>query len=175
MIPTHRWTCWLCLLLSLLSSCRRADPEAPVRRLLDDCVQAARERDAAAIGQLLSPDFSDAEGRGPVEMEALLSGYFRQYPQAGVKVLGRRITLGATKDAARIECDLALKAEVGGFSLPIPGMGQSWIRVQLAATLAGGRWRISEADWREVGVGELLAETIPLLPKNAPAGGEGSP
>ena len=69
---------WLWLLLPLLAACSQApeSPEQHIRELIGQGEAAAEARDRDFFAEVISPDYSDADGRTRRDLLRMVTGYF---------------------------------------------------------------------------------------------------
>ena len=71
----------LICLASLVACSRASDPEQAVRAVLIAAEKAAETRDVGAAMDLVSQDFSDAEGNDRARLQQFVRGYFALNPR----------------------------------------------------------------------------------------------
>jgi len=160
------YTVMVVLLLFFLSpTCRHSSPEKELLKSLENCQKLVNEYNLSALKDLIATDYIDSAGNNRQEVLNMLATYFQNYPQFQTKILGRTVKLNQSKNSAAIHCDVSLTASAGGLSISLFTSGRSLMRFELSFRQEGNRWLINSASWREIGLEEILPETIPHLPK----------
>jgi hypothetical protein len=133
------------LVLALTPGCSRK-PADPVAALLAELEAAAEERDAARLGERLSPDFRSADGLGRPEAIAQLRRYFAAYESVGIEVYGVETEREGASARARCVVEFSGRARqafgLGGLVPP-----SAVYRFELDAAEEGGEWRVRGATW----------------------------
>ncbi len=149
---------WLWLLLPLLVACSQPPetPEQRIRELIGQGEEAAEARDRGFFAEVVSPDYSDADGRTRRDLLRMLTGYFLR---------NRAIHL-----LLRIEAIQPLEGEkaravlyAGIVGSPVDGFEQllalraAVYRMELTFEL-DAEMRLLHADWRRADPAEVFPD-----------------
>ncbi|MFN2385640.1 MAG: hypothetical protein ABR576_05070 [Thermoanaerobaculia bacterium] len=133
-----------CLLVGLAASCGNGDP---VRESIGRVVAAAEKRDAAAVVEMLSPDFQSAEGAARADVESLLRRYFAAYENLDVEISDLSIERAERAARATFRADLSGKVrKIGGLEGILPS-GSSW-RFEVRLVPAEDRWTVAWVSYQ---------------------------
>ena len=130
----------------LLSACSSRDP---VRELIDDVVDAAEDRDASALADLLADDFQGGDGSDKAAIVGTARQAFGAYRALDVSV--EKLEVNRRGDSARATFRVKLTGtprEIGGLGDLVPRSAA--YDFDVSARLNDGSWKIATASWAEV-------------------------
>ncbi len=139
----------VCLAWGCGPSEQGAEAEAEIAGLVDGAVEAARTGDARALGELISDDYEDREGRDRRSMELLLRTLLGRYPYLVVVASGLEVQ-SISRGLATAEMTLNLAGRDGSRPLPA-ALDADRLRLRLALRRDGKQWRVTRAEWGEAG------------------------
>lgn len=134
--------------IALLSpaACRREGD--PVRSAVDDLARAASRRDAAAVLDLLAPDFTGADGTRRADVESMLRRYFAAYEKLDVTLSDVSIERSEGAALARFRAEIFGRArKIGGLDGLLPATSSWRFEARLAPEKDG--WKVTWASWSE--------------------------
>ena len=122
----------------------------PARETIERVAKAAQSRDAAAVVRELAPDYRDASGSGPTDVERTLRGYFAAYEILNVKVSDVTVERAEGAARARFRADLSGQPrQASGLAGLLPSAESYRFDVRLVPD--GSRWKIAWASWEPAG------------------------
>ena len=142
---------WLAVvLLGLLMGCDRPreTPEARIRALFSEVERASRERDLAALRDMISESYSDTRGRNKKDVSAILTAYYLR--RGSIYVLTRVRSLELQDNArahASVLAGLARAPTLDFGDLRRPRADIYVFDLELAEE-EDARWRVTQASWR---------------------------
>ena len=137
-----------CLLSPGIWSC--AERGDPVRETLDSIVEAAEDRDAAAVIAHLAADFRASDGSGRADAEAQLRRYLAAYESLQVRISD--LSIERAPQAARA----TFRADMSGTARKIAGLegllpeSSSW-RFEVRLVPEGDRWEVAWLSYEPAG------------------------
>lgn len=138
----------LALLLVLpCAACRRESD--PVRATIDELREAADDRDADGVADLLAATYADAEH--PDRASALLTvrRYFAAYERVSASFSDLRVE--RKPDLARVTFSAAFDGsprKLGNLDAMLPRSAK--VRFEMNLVPEGGRWKVAWAGWQVV-------------------------
>jgi hypothetical protein len=128
---------------ALTSACSRTEPEKELRSTIAAMARAIEQHRVSDALEPVADDFTRESGAfGKQDARRVL---------AGAMLRNEKIQLSATVTEVRVEGERAFaKVRViatGGAGL-LPERGQTW-EFDTAWRLAGGQWKVFNAEWRE--------------------------
>lgn len=153
----------------LLPACGRPSDEARVRGVLNEALARAEKRDAAALMELLAPDYRDFEGRDAAGTLRLVTDYLARYRGIVLHLLGARVGEPATDGRVTVECEIVMShgaAEVLRKLIRFTGEYYRF-RIELRKTETS-EWRFAYAEWGSIGLDGLFPESLERLRKLFP-------
>ena len=132
------------LLVLLLTACgREPAPEQQVRATIAAGEEAAEERDAGALVELISDRYADGQGRSADDLAQYVRGYLLLHPS--IHLVTRIETIEFPfRDQARVRLTLgSLAREGAGATLDVAADLQT---VDLEITREGDVWRVTRAE-----------------------------
>lgn len=134
------------LAIALLPGCAARDP---VRDLIDGVAEAADDRDAAALADLLADDFLGGDGSDKASVVATARQAFGAYRALDVSV--EDLDVNRRGDSARATFRVTLMGaprEIGGVGDLVPK--RATYDFDVSARSVDGSWKIATASWSEV-------------------------
>jgi hypothetical protein len=135
----------LVLLLAPSTGCRRETPEAAVRALLDDSVDALEKQDLKRATSHLSSQYKDLMGRTPQQLSAIALFALRRGP---VYVLLRDTEVAVDGDLAKVKTTayaVQRKPEIKALADMIPQHADRF-DLRLLVAREGSTWRVRSID-----------------------------
>jgi len=118
----------------------------------------AEDEDAAGIMDVLSDDYGDFEGRDKAATEDMIRGYFESYRGIVLHVLGARVS-DLRDDEAALEADVTFSSGAVEALRRLVKLAGQYYRIEVRWVKQGGVWLAAYAEWREVGLDDLLSES----------------
>ena len=154
-ILAHAGVLLVFLLLMGCSGESERTPEAQVRAYLDAAEIALEHRSLSEVSRLISPAYSDSEGRDHRAMKRLLMGYFLRHKTIHILKQVQEITL-LDDNVARV----VLYAGVAGNRPQTEDALTHWrgdlIRLEAEVISRDDEWRLESASWRQASRGDLF-------------------
>jgi hypothetical protein len=134
-----------------MGGCGRAEPdvEKEISQLIDAAIAAARSGDAVALAAMISDQYEDQQGRNRRVMSFFLRSLLGRYPQLFVVASDVQVRQ-VSGELATAQMTLMLAGKDGSRPLPA-GLDADRLHLRLALTRYGTEWRVTRADWGEVG------------------------
>ena len=131
------------LLAALLAACAAPEPpEAALRAWVERAEEAAEARDRAALVEMVSERYLDAEGNDREAIERQLRLYFLRHRSIAVLSRIEELTVyGGT--AARV----VVRAALAGRGDGVLDLDADAVRFELDLELEGDDWRLIGARW----------------------------
>ncbi|HEY3357733.1 MAG TPA: hypothetical protein VGQ83_31055 [Polyangia bacterium] len=133
------------LLLALAAACRKETPEAAIRRVLDDSVDALEKQDVKRATSHLSSQYQDMMGRTPQQLSGLVMFALRRGP---VYIALRETEVDVRGDIASVKTvayALQRKPEIKQLADVIPQHADRF-DLRLILALEGSTWRVRAID-----------------------------
>ena len=122
----------------------------PIRAALDRIAKAAHERDAAALMNLLTPDFQAGDGSGRADTEALVRRSLAAYEILDVKLRDVRIERAENAARARFRAEFSGRPRrIGGLDGLFPSSASYDFDLRLVRD--GSAWKVASAIWNPAG------------------------
>lgn len=153
----------------LAPACGRPSDEARIRAVLNEALARAEKRDAAALMELLAPDYRDFEGRDTAGTLRLVTDYLARYRGVVLHLLGARIGEPAADGRVTVECEIVMShGAAEALRKLIRFTGEYYrFRIDLQRTDAA-EWRFAYAEWESIGLDGLFPESLEILRKLFP-------
>jgi hypothetical protein len=157
----------IAIAIVVLPSCAPKNDRALILALIERMGSLVEDKNTSGLLSFLDEDYKDFENRGKKETEAMIRDYFREYRGIVLHLLGTRIDeLRAGEASVLTEVVLSSgAAEV--FRKLFRAFGDFY-RFDLKLRKAGEDWRISYAQWQNIGLNDLSPESLSLLKKIFP-------
>jgi len=149
-------------LLSLAAgawTCRQRTEADFVLEAVAEAGRAAENRDLGAFMAVIDDAYSDFEGRDKAGLEALIAGYFAGRTGIVVHRLGAKLSFPEPARAG-LETDVALSSGPAEAVRRLVKISPDLYRLNLELVRPAGRWLVRHAEWRSVGVTEVLPESL---------------
>lgn len=144
----------LCLVVTLGACSKKETPEARVRALIATAVQAAEAGDAAGVRAVVSPRYTDVEGRDRRTVEGLIRLYLLQHRPLYLFTRVPTVELVGNDRAQAV-----VYAAMAGSRVDAPAelarLRTSLYRFDLTLALEQGEWRVRAATWRPAELDEF--------------------
>ena len=149
---------WLWLLLPLLAACSQApeSPEQHIRELIGQGEAAAEARDRDFFAEVISPDYSDADGRTRRDLLRMVTGYFLRNRAIHLLVRIEEIQLFEGERAQAVLYAGMAGSPVEGFE-QLLALRAAVYRMELTFKLDADI-RLLHADWRRVDPEEVFPD-----------------
>jgi hypothetical protein len=140
-------------LAALAGACSRG-PADPVQALLADLERAAESRDAAALGERISPRFRDDHGLDREQAVQQLKRWFAGYETVALDVYGVEVDRAPGASTARVRCVVDFRGQ-GRRLLGLEGLlpPAAVYRFALEVAEEDGQWRVRGASYEPVEAG----------------------
>jgi hypothetical protein len=145
---------WLSIPL-VLAGCRGQSDEGMILEVMRDIGHYAEVKDVPNIMIHLDDDYTDFEGRNKKETENMIQEYFGQYGGIVVNLLGTRVE-DLVPPGAAVQSDIALSSGAAKALRQLVRVSTDNYRLNLKLIKIGGGWKIRYAEWRPIGLNELL-------------------
>jgi len=138
----------------LVTACSEThSPEAEIRALIANAVEAAETRDAADLAAMIHPDYQDAKGYNKKQLSSLLRAYFFRHKNIHLFYKIGNIEL-LTDNQAQVRMHVAM---AGSVIADIDAL--SALRAQIYAfelsLVKQDEWLLRQASWRAASVADL--------------------
>ncbi len=148
----------------LAAACAKPSEETRIRALLEEAAEKAERRDAAGLTGLFLPGYADFEGRDKAGTVRLIADYLARYRGVVIHVLGVRPGPIGPDGRADVECEVALSHGAAEVLRKLIRVGSEYYRFGFEIRKdAAGEWRFAYAEWEEIGLSELLPESLAIL------------
>jgi len=150
-----------------LVSCAPKNDRALILALLERMGSLVEDKDTSGLLSFLDEDYKDFENRGKKETEAMVREYFREYRGIVLHILGTRIDEIRPGEAS-VQTEFVLSSGAAEIFRKLFRAFGDFYRFDLKLRKGGEEWRISYAQWKNIGLNELFPESLPLLKKIFP-------
>jgi hypothetical protein len=151
------------------AACAKPSEEARARALLERAASLAEKREVAGLAELFLPDYEDFEGRDKAGTVRLVGDYLAGYRGVVIHVLGVRFKEIGPDGRADVECEIALSHGAAEVLRKLLRVGSEYFRFRFELRKdEAGAWRFFYAEWEEIGLYELLPESLDILRKLFP-------
>ena len=144
----------VCMAL-LAVHCVSVPPEQRLRATISAGVEAAEEKDHAALAELVSNEYADDRGRDRRDLLNLVRGYLSQLGPLHIFLVEKQLSIASPGDA-----EVTLLVAVA--SVPMESLADlrdttaDLGRVELAFVEEGGEWKLVEARWSPAELTDFL-------------------
>jgi hypothetical protein len=153
----------------IAAACSKPSEETRIRALLERAADLAEDRDVPGLAALFLDDYADFEGRDKAGTVRLVTGHLSRYRGVVIHILGLRVDAIGPNGRADIGCEIALSHGAAQVLRRLVRVGSEYYRFELELRKDGsGEWRFAYAEWEEIGLGELLPESLEILKKLFP-------
>lgn len=153
----------------LAASCAKPSEETRIRALLERAAELAEDRDVPGLAKLFLDDYVDFEGRDKAGTVRLVTDHLSRYRGVVVHILGLRVDAIGPDGRADAGCEIALSHGAAEVLRRLIRVGSEYYRFGFELRKDGtGEWRFAYAEWEEIGLGELLPESLEILRKLFP-------
>jgi hypothetical protein len=153
----------------IAAACAKPSEEARIRALLEKAADLAEDRDLPGLTELFLDDYADFEGRDKAGTVRLVTDHLSRYRGVVVHILGVRADAIGPDGRADVGCEIALSHGAAEVLRRLVRLGSEYYRFELGLRKDGaGEWRFAYAGWEEIGLGELLPESLEILRKLFP-------
>jgi hypothetical protein len=150
-----------------LASCAPKNDRALILALLERMGSLVEDKDTSGLLSFLDEDYKDFENRGKKETEAMVREYFREYRGIVLHLLGTRIDEIRAGEAS-VQTEVVLSSGAAEVFRKLFRAFGDFYRFDLKLRKVGEEWRISYAQWKNIGLNELSSESLSLLKKIFP-------
>lgn len=153
----------------IAAACAKPSEEARIRVLLEKAADLAEDRDVPGLAGLFLDEYADFEGRDKAGTVRLVTDHLSRYRGVVVHILGVRVEAIAPDGRADVGCEIALSHGAAEVLRRLIRVGSEYYRFEFELRKdASGEWRFAYAEWEEIGLGELLPESLEVLRKLFP-------
>jgi len=149
----------LAFLLLTLAACRKESETRGVLETVATLARLAEQKDIEAFMAAIGDDYSDFEGRDKAGLRVLLGGYFAGRTGIVVHRLGARVKFPEPARAA-LQTEVALSSGAAEALRRLVKISPDLYRLEVELIRAPDRWLVRYAEWRAVGVTEVLPESL---------------
>jgi hypothetical protein len=142
----------------LVAACGGTGEEERLVERFKSLAALAEDEDAAGIMDALSDDYEDFEGRDKAAAGDMIRGYFESYRGIVLNVLGIRVG-DLQGSEASLEADVTFSSGAVEALRRLVKIAGQYYRIDVRWVKRDGVWLASYAEWREVGLDELLSES----------------
>lgn len=143
-------------LLAAVSDCSGPTDQDLVLDLMKSLGRYAEQKDAPQILSLIDADYSDFQGRSKDDTEAMLGEYFIRYRGIAANILRSQVEDISAGEAV-VQSDIAFSSGAAKVFRKFTRISLDNYRLKLKLRKSGDRWLVTYAEWRPLGVGELLS------------------
>lgn len=160
----HRKALAAALALVILgpAACRPKSASDRVLAAVDRLARLSEKKELEAIMDSIDDRYSDFEGRDKAGLRRLLGGYFAGRTGIVVHRLGGRVEF-PEPDEAGLEADVALSSGAAEALRRLVRLSPDLYRIRVKLVRAGDFWLVNSAEWRAIGLAEVLPESLGLL------------
>lgn len=149
--------------------CAKPSEETRIRALLERAAELAEDRDVPGLAELFLDDYADFERRDKDGTVRLVTDHLSRYRGVVIHVLGVRVDAIGPDGRADVGCEIALSHGAAEVLRRLIRVGSEYYRFGFELRKdAAGEWRFAYAEWEEIGLGELLPESLEILRKLFP-------
>lgn len=149
----------LALLLLAPAACRKPSETRAVLETVETLARLAEQKDLEAFMAAIGDEYSDFEGRDKAGLRDLLGGYFAGRRGIVVHRLGTRVEFPEPARAG-LQTDVALSSGAAEALRRLVKISPDLYRLKVELFRAPDRWLVRYAEWRAVGVTEVLPESL---------------
>jgi hypothetical protein len=149
----------LALLLLAPAACRKTSETRAVLETVGTLARLAEQKDIETFMAAIGDDYSDFEGRDKAGLRSLLGGYFAGRTGIVVHRLGARVEFPEPARAG-LQTDVALSSGAAEALRRLVKISPDLYRLEIELIRAPDRWLVRYAEWRAVGVTEVLPESL---------------
>jgi len=149
----------LAFLLLAPAACRKESETSGVLEAVTTLARLAEQKDIEAFMAAIGDDYSDFEGRDKAGLRVLLGGYFSGRTGLVVHRLGARVKFPEPARAA-LQTEVALSSGAAEALRRLVKISPDLYRLEVELIRAPDRWLVRYAEWRAVGVTEVLPESL---------------
>lgn len=144
----------ICIVL-LMVHCSSVSPEQRLRATIATGIEAAENKDHAALADFVSADYTDDRGRDRRELLNLARGYLFQMGPLHIFSVERSLIIASPGRA-----EVTLLVAVASVPIErIADIGKSTAdlgRVEMVFVEEGGDWKLVEVGWRQADLTDFL-------------------
>ncbi len=149
----------LAFLLLAPAACRKESETRGVLETVKTLARLAEQKDIEAFMAAIGDDYSDFEGRDKAGLRGLLEGYFAARTGIVVHRLGARVEFPEPA-RADLQTDVALSSGAAEALRRLVKLSPDLYRLKVELSRAPDRWLVRYAEWRAIGVTEVLPESL---------------
>jgi hypothetical protein len=142
--------------LLVFAGCGGKSDEGMILKLVKELGHYAEMKDVPNIMIHLDDDYTDFEGRNKKETENTIREYFAQYRGIVINLLGTQVEDMIPPEAA-VQSDIALSSGAAKALRQLVRVSTDNYRLNLKLIKIGEGWKIRYAEWRPIGLNELLS------------------
>jgi len=149
----------LALVLLCPAACRRESESDRVLEAVDNLARLAEKKDIDGVMASIEDGYSDFEGRDRAGLKGLLGGYFAGRTGIVVHRLGGRVEFPGPGRTA-LEADVALSSGAAEALRHLVRLLPDLYRLQVDFVRPADRWLVHYAEWKSIGLTEVLPESL---------------
>jgi hypothetical protein len=150
-----------------LVSCAPKNDRALILALLERLGSLVEDKNTSGLLSFLDEDYKDFENRGKRETEAMVREYFREYRGIVLHILGTRFD-EIKEEEASVLTEVVLSSGAAEVFRKLFRAFGDFYRFDFKLRKVGEEWRISYAQWKNIGLNDLFPESLSLLKKIFP-------
>jgi hypothetical protein len=151
----------------LFTSCAPKNERALILALIDRIGSLVEDKDASGLMNFVEEDYKDFQNRGKKETEGMVKDYFRDYRGIVLHILGTRID-EIMEGETSVQTEVVLSSGAAEVFRKLFKAFGDFYRFDLKLRKTGAEWRISYAQWENVGLNDLSPESLSALKKIFP-------
>ena len=162
-----------CFILTVLLagpsvSCKKEKSEQEmIQEMIAELGHLAEIKDVDGIMIHIADDYKDFRGRDWLGTERMIKDYFLTYKGIAVNMLGNHVD-EIVEGVAAAQLEVALSSGAAKLFRKLIRYSTDIYRIKIEMVKTEGRWKICYAEWRYVGLEELLPESMRILKKLFP-------
>jgi hypothetical protein len=149
----------LALLLLAPAACRRKSETRGVLETVKTLAGLVEQKDIEAFMASIDDGYSDFEGRDRAGLRELMEGYFAGRTGIVVHRLGAQVEFPEPA-RADLQTDVALSSGAAEALRRLVKISPDLYRLKIELRRAADRWLVRYAEWRAIGVTEVLPESL---------------
>ena len=145
---------WLLAIAILLGACSEADsPQAEIRAMIDDAVEAAEARDSGDLADMIHAGYQDEKGHNKKQLGSLLRAYFFRHKNIHLFTKIGEIEM-LSENRAQVRMHVAMAGSVIADVDALAGLRARIYAFELTLVKQDD-WQLQHASWRSASVADL--------------------